>query len=53
MFADCLVARDVEVMELRAVVVADEAGDLLEMLRLEFDDRGGAEAMRLLAARDE
>ena len=48
-----LVVRDVEVMKLRAVVVADEPGHLLKMFRLEFNDRGGAEAMRLLPARDE
>ena len=53
MFADGLVVREVEVVELGAVVVADQPGQLLEMFRLEFDDRGRAEAMRLLAARDE
>ena len=53
MFADGLVVREVEVMELGAVVVADQPGQLLEMFRLELDDRGGAEAMGLLAPRDQ
>ena len=53
MFADRFVVRDVEVMKLRAVVVADQAGHLLKMFRLELDDRGRAETMRLLPSRDE
>ena len=53
MLADGLVVRDVEVMKLRAVVVADEPSHLLEMLRLDLDDRRGAETVRLLTARDE
>ena len=48
-----LVARDVAVVELRAVVVADEAGHLLKVLGLELNGRRRAEAVRLLAARDE
>ena len=52
-FADRLVMRDVEIVELRAVVVADESGHLLEVLRLELDDGAGAVAVRLLASRDE
>ena len=53
MFADSFIVRQVDVMEFRAVVVTDEAGHLLKMLGLEFNDRGGADAMGLLAARDE
>jgi hypothetical protein len=53
MFAEGLVVREVEVVELGAVVVADQPGELLEMLGLELDDRRGAEAMGLLAAGDE
>ena len=45
--------RDVEVVELRAVVVADESRHLLEVPRLDVDDRRGAVAVRLLAPRDE
>ena len=52
-FADGFVVRDVEVMELCAVVIADQAGHLLKMFRLELDDRRRAVAMRLLTARDE
>jgi hypothetical protein len=51
MFAEHLVAREMEVMKLRAVVVTDEARALLKMFRLELDDRGRAEAMRLLPSR--
>ncbi len=40
-------------MELGAVVVANKPGELLKMLRLKLDDRGRAEAVRLLAAGDE
>src|SRR5262245_49220838 len=40
-------------MKLGAVVVADQPCRLLEMLWLEFDDRGSAEAQCLLAACDE
>jgi len=53
MFAGAFVVRNTEVVKFRAVVVANEAGDLLKMFRLEFHNRCGAEAMRLLAARDE
>ena len=53
MFAQRLVVRDVEVVELGAVVVADQAGHLLEMFGLELDDGRGAEAMRLLPAGDQ
>ena len=48
-----VVARDVEVVELGAVVVADQAGHLLEVFRFELHDRRRAEAMRLLPPRDE
>ena len=48
-----LVVRDVEVVELRAVVVADEPGRLLEVLGLELHDGRRAEAVRLLAPRDQ
>lgn len=53
MFADGFIVGNVEVMEFCAVVVAHEAGYLLKMFWLEFNDRGGADAMRLLAPRDE
>ena len=53
MLAERFVVRKMEIMELRAVVVADEPRSLLEMLRLEFDDRGRAETMRLLTPGDE
>ncbi len=53
MFADGFVMGKVEVMKLRAVVIANETGHLLKMFRLEFNDRRGAEAMRLLSPRDE
>ena len=52
-FADALVMRDVEIVELRAVVVADETRHLLEMSRLDLDHRGGAETVGLLPPRDE
>src|SRR5258708_7440423 len=52
-FADGLVVREMQVMKLRTVVVTNEPGCLLEMFRLEFDDCGGADAMRLLPSRDE
>ena len=44
---------NVQVVELGAVVVADQAGRLLEMRGLELHDRRRAEAMRLLPPRDE
>src|ERR1051325_6148146 len=53
MFAAFLVARDVEVVELGAVVVAHETGHLLEVLRFELHDRRRAVAMRLLTTGDE
>src|SRR5687768_6633045 len=53
MFSDGLIVREVEVMEFRAVVVTNEAGELLEMFGLELNDGGRAEAMGLLASRDE
>src|SRR6185436_17724412 len=53
MLAGALVTRDVEVVELGAVVVADQAGHLLEMVRFALDDRRRAEAMRLLPPRDQ
>jgi hypothetical protein len=37
MFADRLVVREVQVVELRAVVVADEARHLLKVIRLELE----------------
>ena len=40
-------------MKLGAVVVADEARHLLEVIRLEIDRGRGAETVRLLPARDE
>jgi hypothetical protein len=43
MFPDGRVVREVEVMELGAVVIADQSGELLEMRRL-LDDRGRARA---------
>ena len=52
-FADALVVRDVEIVELRAVVVADESRHLLEVPWLDVDDCRGAVAMRLLPSRDE
>ena len=48
-----VVARQVEVVELGAVVVADEAGHLLEVLRLELHERRRAEAVGLLTPRHE
>ena len=53
MLADGLVVRDVAVVELGAVVVADQPGHLLEVLGLELDDGRRAVAMRLLPPRDE
>ena len=50
---DRLVVRDVEVVELGAVVVADQARHLLEVLGLEVHHGRGAEAVRLLAPRDQ
>lgn len=47
------VVRDVEIVELETVVVADESGELLEVLRLEIDERFGGVAVGLLAAGDE
>src|SRR6266496_403566 len=41
--------RNIEVMEFRTVVVADQTGHLLEMFRLEIDQSGGAETMSLLS----
>ena len=48
-----LVVRDVQVVKLRGVVVADESSGLLEMLRPEINSRGCAERVGLLAPRDE
>ncbi len=42
------VTANVEVMELRAVVVTDKPGHLLEMLRFEFDKRLSRTRMGLL-----
>src|SRR5687768_10842456 len=47
------VPREVEIVELAAVVVADQSCHPLEVLWLELDDRRCAEAVGLLAARDE
>src|SRR5579864_6376308 len=52
-FADTFLPRDVEIVELRTVIVADQAGQMLEMLRFELDDGRFAEAMRLLPPRDQ
>src|SRR5205809_750129 len=52
MLANPLVVRHVAVMELGAVVVADEAGELLEVLGLELEARRGGAPMRLLSPRD-
>ncbi len=52
-FADSRVVRDVEVVELAAVVVTDETRHLLEVLRLYLDSRRGAVAERLLTTCDE
>ena len=52
-FAEGFVVRDVEVVEFGGIVVADEAGGLLVVLRLELDRRRGAVAVGLLAAGDE
>jgi hypothetical protein len=52
-FVERLVAREVEVVELGAVVITDEAGHLLEMLGLELDHGGGAVAEGLLPPGDE
>src|ERR1035441_6482024 len=40
--------RNREVVVFAAVVIADQAGHLLEPIRLEVDDGSGAEAVRLL-----
>ena len=48
MFPERFVVRDVEVMKLSIVVVADQAGQVLKMLRFELDERRRAETMRLL-----
>ena len=48
-----LVRRDVQVVELGAVVVTDQARHMLEMPRLELDSRRCAVAVRLLPPRDE
>src|SRR5688572_1136238 len=50
MFSQGFIVGNVEVMEFRAAVVAGESGQLLKMLRLEFDDGHGAIAVRLLTA---
>src|ERR1043166_1192587 len=50
MFTQGFVVRKVKVMELGAVVVADEAGELLKIFRLELDHRRDADAMRLLSS---
>ena len=50
MFSDGVVTGQMEVVELRAAVITDQARELLEMVRLELKDRGCGEAMRLLAA---
>src|ERR1035437_7921038 len=47
------VVRDVEVVKLAAVVITDQAGHLLEPVRLELHHRRGAEAVRLLAPGDQ
>ena len=51
--AQLCVVRDVEVVKLAAVVIADQAGHLLEAVRLELHHGLGAEAVRLLAPRDQ
>src|SRR5687768_8270066 len=53
MFPVDVVVRNVEIVELRAVVVAHESRALLEVLGLEFDDGRCAVAVRLLPSRDE
>src|SRR5262245_42373823 len=53
MFADRLIVRQIQVVELRAVVVADETGHLLTRRRLGVHDGRRTEAMRLLTPRDE
>ena len=53
MLPDALVMRDVEIVKLRAVVVADETRHLLKMSRLDLNHRAGAETVRLLAPRNE
>ena len=40
-------------MELATVIVADEASELLEMIGVEFNDGGSAEAVGLLTSGDE
>jgi len=50
MFAVCFVVRQIEVMKFRAILVADEAGALLEIAGLEIDEGGCAEAVCLLAS---
>src|ERR1039458_2167194 len=45
--------RNREVVVFAAVVIADQAGHLLEPIRLEVDDGSGAEAVRLLAPGDQ
>ena len=51
--AQGLVVRQIEVVELRAVVVAGQPRQLLEVFGLELHDSGRDEAVRLLPPRDE
>ena len=53
MFPDGFIVRQVEVMELGAVVIADEARGLLEVTRRHVDEGRRAIAVRLLAPGDE
>ncbi len=53
MLTELVVPRDVQVVELGAVVVADESCRLLEVPRLELHRRDGGVTMRLLSARHE
>src|SRR5690242_18929415 len=52
-FPKAFLMGNVDIVELRRVVVASDAGKLLKMTGLEFNDGGGGEAMRLLAPRDD
>ena len=51
--ADRVVVADVQIVQLGAIVVADQPSGLLEVLRLEVQHGGGRVAVRLLATGDQ
>src|ERR1041385_8439808 len=48
MFPNHFIVGNIQIVKLRAIVVADEAREMLKMLRLEFEDGGSGKAVRLL-----